>query len=373
MLVVEKNLIRRRRSALRGAAVLGAGLLSLAGCSIDAPGRAAAQSAPVAGAPRALAPTDTATRRVGDALSPLTTGAERDSLKGAAAGKTYLHGESPLFAREMGWPVRYPAPLPGASLPAHRIVVYYGNTHSRGMGVLGEYPKEEMLRKLRGEVAVWNAADPAHPAIPALQLIVSVANGVPGPTGKYRTVMWDSTLENVHRWAESMHGLFIMDIQTGMSTIQEMLPRFEHFLTDPDVELAVDPEFMMVYNHAVPDRKVGNIRVSDINWITAEVARIVREHHLPPKVVIIHRFRRDMVLGNTRDIILRPEVQLVMDMDGFGPKWMKRDSYRDYIVAHPVEFTGVKLFYHNDTKAGGMMTPEEILRFRPQPLYIQYQ
>ena len=71
------------------------------------------------------------------------TGAERDSLKAANGRKTYLHGQSPLFAREMGWPVDYPAPLPGALLPAHRIVAYYdGNTHSKGMGVLGEYPKE---------------------------------------------------------------------------------------------------------------------------------------------------------------------------------------------------------------------------------------
>lgn len=362
MIVVGKSLLRGRRAAL-AVAVLAAGL-AVAARSMDARGSAAAAQ---------VAPADTATRRVGDALSPVPTAAERARLKAADAGKTYPSGQSPLFAREMGWPVRSPGPLPGALLPAHRIVAYYGNTHSRGMGVLGEYPKEEMLQKLRREVAAWNRADPAHPVVPALHLIVSVANGVPGPSGKYRTVMWDTTVENVHRWAQSIHGLFIIDIQTGWSTIQDMLPKFERFLAEPDVQLAVDPEFMMVYNHAVPDRKVGNIRVSDINWITAQVARIVREHHLPPKVVIIHRFRRDMVLGDTRDILLRPEVQLVMDMDGFGPQWLKRDSYRDYIVSHPVEFTGFKLFYHNDTKAGGMMTPEDILRFRPPPLYIQYQ
>ena len=53
---------------------------------------------------------------------------------------------------------------------------------------------------------------------------------------------------------------------------------------------------------------------------------------------------------------------------------LKRDSYKDYIVRHPVEFTGFKLFYHNDTKKGDpLMTPRDVLGLWPQPLYIQYQ
>jgi len=67
-------------------------------------------------------------------------------------------------------------------------------------------------------------------------------------------------------------------------------------------------------------------------------------------------------------------VQVVMDMDGWGPAWLKFDSYRDYIVQHPVQFTGIKMFYHNDSKAGGaLLTPGEVLRLLPRPLYIQYQ
>ena len=69
-----------------------------------------------------------------------------------------------------------------------------------------------------------------------------------------------------------------------------------------------------------------------------------------------------------------PHVQVVMDMDGWGPPWLKFDSYHDYIVNHPVEFTGFKLFYHNDTKSGEpLLTPFEVLRLLPRPLYIQYQ
>jgi hypothetical protein len=63
-----------------------------------------------------------------------------------------------------------------------------------------------------------------------------------------------------------------------------------------------------------------------------------------------------------------------MHMDGWGAPWLKRDSYRDYIVREPVQYTGFKLFYHNDTKNGDpLMTPADLLRLAPRPLYIQYQ
>jgi hypothetical protein len=67
-------------------------------------------------------------------------------------------------------------------------------------------------------------------------------------------------------------------------------------------------------------------------------------------------------------------VQIVMDMDGWGPPWMKFESYRDYIDLEPVEYTGFKIFFHNDAKHHDpLLTPAEVLGLRPRPLYIQYQ
>ena len=57
------------------------------------------------------------------------------------------------------WPVKAPYPLAGAILPYNRIVAFYGNLYSKKMGILGELPKDEMLKKLKGEVALWQAAD----------------------------------------------------------------------------------------------------------------------------------------------------------------------------------------------------------------------
>jgi hypothetical protein len=72
--------------------------------------------------------------------------------------------------------------------------------------------------------------------------------------------------------------------------------------------------------------------------------------------------------------VLRPNVQVVMNMDGWGQPWLKFDSYESYIVREPVQFTGFKLFFHNDTKKGDpLLTPREVLSLLPRPMYIQYQ
>jgi hypothetical protein len=342
-----------------------------------------------------FAPEDTATRTVAQAIamakaafaaedsSRAVPAAPADSGAAAAPGTPaakaaapaqprYNAGESPLFARQMGWPVASPKPLPGAILPERRVVCYYGNPNSTRMGVLGEYPKDEMLGRLDREIAKWNQADPAHPVTPCLHMVAVVAQGAPGTSGHYRAIMQDTLVKEVHSWARSRNGIFIVDIQVGTDDIRNILPRFEWILKNPDVHLAVDPEFYM-RDGVVPGRKIGTMHAADINYVSEYLAKLIRDNHLPPKVLVIHRFTRNMVT-NTPSIVLRPEIQLVMDMDGWGAPWLKRDSYRDYIVREPVEYTGFKLFYHNDTKSGEpIMTPADVLKLHPTPLYIQYQ
>jgi hypothetical protein len=271
------------------------------------------------------------------------------------------------------WPVKMPAPLPGAILPNNRIVAFYGNPLSKKMGVLGEYPKDEMLAKLDHEVSRWAKADPSHPVIPALHLIVTVAQGAPGKNGLYRLQMRDSMVSEIYSWAKAKKGLFFVDVQVGKSTLQAELPRLRPFLENPDVHLAVDPEFSMAPSGRVPGTKIGTLDAKDINFAVNFLDEIARAKNLPPKILVVHRFTRPMVT-NAKEIKFTPHVQVVMDMDGWGPPWLKFDSYHDYVKAEPVQFTGFKLFFHNDTKKGdALLTPAEVLRLKPRPLYIQYQ
>jgi hypothetical protein len=271
------------------------------------------------------------------------------------------------------WPVKMPAPLPGSLLPHNRIVAFYGNPLSKKMGVLGEYPKDQMLAMLDKEVAKWAKADPSHPVIPALHFIVTVAQGAPGKNGLYRLQMRDSMVNEIYSWIKPKNGVFFLDVQAGKSTVEAEVPRLRPFLENPDVHLAIDPEFAMAPSGAVPSSRVGTVDAKDVNWAINFLDQIVREKHLPPKILIVHRWTRKMVT-NAKDIRPTPNVQVVMDMDGWGPPWLKFDSYHDYVKKEPVQFTGFKLFYHNDTKKGNaLLTPAEVLRLNPKPLYIQYQ
>ncbi len=359
-------------------------LIALAGCGKEeppappaetavklAPSPSAATPSPRPAAPAPLRPAEPPSLT---ASPNLTAAPPKPGQAPVVAPKVkYNAGEDPEFARAHGWPVASPEPLPGAVLPVKRIVAYYGNPNSKRMGALGEYPKDEMLQRLSAEAKKWEAADPSLPVQPALHLIAVVAQGEPGKAGKYRMIMPDEVVNRVYGWAKEAKALLFIDIQTGHDDIRAVLPRFEWILKNPDVHLGIDPEFNLIKSGKVPGSKIGTYDAADINYASGFLADLVKKHNLPPKVFTVHRFTRNGVT-NARSIVLRPEVQIVMHMDGWGAPWLKRDSYKDYIVAEPVQYTGFKLFYHNDTKKGDpLMTPQDLLRLNPRPLYIQYQ
>ena len=271
------------------------------------------------------------------------------------------------------WPVKNaPYPLPGAILPYKRIVAYYGNLSSKGMGILGELPPNEMLAKLKGEVKNWEKADPTTPVQPALHYICVVASGVPGKAGKYRTRMPFNRIDTVIALAKKANAIVFLDVQVGLGSIRTELPELERFLILPQVHFGMDPEFSMK-DGSHPGKKIGTYDADDINYVSGYLADLVKKHNLPPKILIVHRFTKKMVT-NYQNIKLRKEVQVVMDMDGWGEPSLKNDSYHFFIHNEPVQFTGFKLFYHNDTKKGEpLLTPGEVLRLTPKPLYIQYQ
>jgi hypothetical protein len=265
------------------------------------------------------------------------------------------------------WP-KLPTPLPGSLLPSHRIIAYYGNPLSRRMGILGELPPEQMMARLDSTAQTWAEADSSKTVIPALHLIVTVAQGSEGRDGMHRLRMTDSLIERVARWAESRQWLLFLDVQVGRSTVQAELPRLIPYLERPYVHLALDPEFAMK-GGARPGKKIGTMDASEVNYAIGMLADVVQRMKIPPKVLVVHRFTEGM-LTNADKIIRDPHVQVVIDMDGFGSPALKRSTWRHVIQRDPVQYTGFKLFYKNDKP---MLTPEQVIGLYPSPLYIQYQ
>lgn len=271
------------------------------------------------------------------------------------------------------WPVKMPYPLAGAIFPFNRVLAFYGNLYSKKMGILGELPKDEMLKKLKGEVSSWQAADSSIPVIPALHYVAVTAQGAPGKDGKHRMRMPDHQIDTIVNWAHEINALIFVDIQVGHSSVGAELPPLEKYLMMPDVHLGIDPEFSMKLGDR-PGARIGTFSADDINVAIDYLANLVKKNNLPPKILVVHRFTQGMVTGYER-IKKTSEVQVIMDMDGWGDKILKRSTYLRYIFKEPVQFTGFKLFYKNDIKTGAdqLYTPQELLKFTPKPIYIQYQ
>ena len=272
------------------------------------------------------------------------------------------------------WPVKDSFPKSGAILPFNRIVSYYGNLYSKQMGILGELPKDSMIRKLKSEIKKWSDADSMIPVIPALHYICVTAQGSPGAGNTYRLRMPFHQIDTILNWAKEINALVFLDVQVGMSTIDKELPQLEKYLSLPNVHLGIDPEFSMKTGKK-PGTVIGTMDASDINYAINYLKTLAEKNNLPPKILVIHRFTQAMVT-NYKQIKPNPSVQVVMDMDGWGIAPKKVNTYRCFIYPEPVQFTGFKIFYKNDTKrvnADKEMQPADVLKLTPQPVYIQYQ
>jgi len=295
--------------------------------------------------------------------TPIDTLAYQQKLKALANGDTT--GLWPNHLRSY--------PLDGAILPFKRIVAYYGNLYSKRMGILGELPPKELWKKLNGEVKAWEKADSTTRVQPAIHYIAIVASGTPGKDGKFRTRMPAHQIDSALSIARMGDAIVFLDVQVALSDVKTEVPTLEKYLKMPQVHLGIDPEFSMKEGHR-PGTKIGTMDATDVNFCSDYLAKLVKENNLPPKILIVHRFTQGM-LRNYKNIKLHPEVQVVVNMDGWGEPVLKRSTYKLYVYKEAVQFTGFKLFYKNDLKKAPhvMLTPQDLLKLKPQPIYIQYQ
>ena len=185
--------------------------------------------------------------------------------------------------------------------------------------------------------------------------------------------MPEDQIEEAINLANQVNGLVFLDVQVGQSSVETEVPLLAKYLKMPNVELSLDPEFAMKKGQ-VPSTVIGTLDATDINFAANYLADIVDQNNLPPKILVVHRFTEDMVT-NYQNITPLPEVQVVMDMDGWGYPQQKIKTYQEVIYDDPVQFTGFKLFYKNDLlpPSTRMLTPAEVLNLTPSPSYIQYQ
>jgi hypothetical protein len=162
--------------------------------------------------------------------------------------------------------------------------------------------------------------------------------------------------------------VLVLDVQPGRDDFVASLRHWERYLRQPDVGIALDPEFAMGPGQ-VPGTHLGRTNADAINRASAYVAGIVRRHRLPEKLFMIHQFHDSMLRGDKKKVAVRPGLAMTWNADGFGVRSAKLDDYRSYTRDrrfHP----GLKLFYENDVD---LMSPREVMRLKPVPRVVNYQ
>jgi hypothetical protein len=250
-------------------------------------------------------------------------------------------------------------------LPEHRVVAYYGAPQSRELGALGIGTPGGAARRLAREARRYRRDDRAE--LPALELITVIANADPGDDGMYRARQSDSVIRRYLRAARQAKALLLLDIQPGRSDFFTETTRLEKWLKEPDVGLALDPEWR-VTDGQVPGQVIGRVDSREVNATSAWLSQLVAKHDLPEKLFVIHQFTDDMV--EHRELKRHEGLDMVLNVDGFGGREVKVAKYRDFTREAKDFHHGFKLFYEEDTD---LMTPRQVLRLKPRPELVVYE
>jgi hypothetical protein len=250
-------------------------------------------------------------------------------------------------------------------LPEFRVVAYYGAPQSRELGALGIGSPDGAARRLDRQAKPYGRK--RRPILPALELITVIANADPGSDGKYRSRQKDAVIRRYLRAARREKALLMLDIQPGRSDFFTEATRLEKWLKEPDVSLALDPEWR-VQEGEVPGQIIGHVEAREVNATAAWLAQLVAREKLPEKLFVVHQFTDDMV--DERRLKPREGLATVLNVDGFGNQAVKKAKYRDFTRQAPDFYHGFKLFYEEDTD---MMRPGEVMKLKPRPVLVVYE
>jgi hypothetical protein len=252
-------------------------------------------------------------------------------------------------------------------LPDYRLVAYYGAPGSDELGALGIGSPGQATDKLIKQADAY--ATDERPVMPVLELLASVAASSPGDDGLYRIQTPESTIKRYLRVARNHQALLLLDIQPGRSSFAEEASRLDRFLREPDVGLALDPEWH-VGPEEIPGQVIGSVDADTVNRISSNLAAVTTQGQLPQKLFVVHQFTVGMISGRD-ELVARPQLATVVNVDGFGTAPDKLSKYKDlYPPQGSGLFAGLKLFYNEDID---LMSPERVLKVDPAPDLIVYE
>ncbi|MEL4505763.1 hypothetical protein AAEX63_13615 [Luteococcus sp. H138] len=275
-------------------------------------------------------------------------------------------------------PTPTPTPTPAAELPrggrtifpTYRLFGYSGAPGAPGQGRLGIGALDDRMVEMEKRAQPYAKG---RKIMPIMELIATTVHGSPGKDGMYRTRIDDAVIKEWLTTARKHKAMLLLNIQPGRSTFPAEIKTYEKWLAEPDVGLALDPEWRMGPNE-VPMRTFGHVKAAELNESAQWVSNLVAKHNLPEKVMLYHQLNEGVV-GNEAALKPAKGVVMIKSVDGIGSPAAKTDTWQRVVAKKP-KFVhgGFKLFYQEDVQTGGrLMTPAEVMALKPTPEYVLFE
>jgi hypothetical protein len=247
-------------------------------------------------------------------------------------------------------------------------VALYGFPGSPGLGVLGEQDAQRGALRASEVAAAYTRF--GRRVVPTFEVLASIASASAGDDGNYSNEFPSETFQS-HLDVAAANGVHVVfDLQTGRSRFPDQARRQEALWLAPHTSIALDPEWRIGPNEQPGGGHVGSVDASEVNETIEYIDALIAEHDLPPKMCIVHQFNPAMI-ANKELIRGTDNVQVVLQMDGFGPLDVKQGSWGRMLEDLPTgAFTGWKNFYDEDLPTP---TAAETMSNEPQPRYVSYQ
>jgi hypothetical protein len=262
--------------------------------------------------------------------------------------------------------------LPGGGqilFPMRKVVALYGNPTTPALGALGEQGLTASIARAKRVAAQYRSLTNV-PVIPGFEIIATVAQGSPGPTGSYS---YESSPASLRPWinAATANGMYvILDLQPGRDNFLEQAKLYRSLLMRPNVGLALDPEWKLQPGQ-LPLQQIGSVNISQVNAVITWLSRLTARYHLPQKLLELHQFRLSMLQNEAALDTRHDDLAIVINMDGQGAPSTKQQTWDAIISAAPRGvYFGWKDFFVKDTP---MLDPQRTIDRTPVPVLISYE
>ena len=262
------------------------------------------------------------------------------------------------------------------------IVGYYGRPGAASLGVLGQYTIEELIREIKAKADEYDKINGDQKVTPAFHLIYGLASSEPGRKKDYILPLSNKKLMEYINAAHDNGFAVIIDLQLGGLTPVEAVKPVLQYLKYDNVHLAIDPEFEVKNLDVRPGKVVGHISGEEINQVQSAMIDYLKENGITEnKILIVHMFRKSMVVKGENPVKIYDKIDLIMNLDGHGSPKLKVDIYNNLYTADISSKIagGFKLFFNEDKPS--LLTPKQVLGMEPvgnikikePPTYINYQ